>query len=55
MEPEVIKHIIEKPKDDWKYTIEKTIGSTTDRVVIKVRGDDLAQVLKDLKTAKEAI
>jgi len=52
---EVIRHIIERPKDDWKYSIEKTIGDTKNRVVIKVRGDDLKQVLADLTAAKKGV
>jgi len=49
MTEEIVRHIIEKSKDDWKFTIEKSIGDTKNRVVLKARGDDLKQVLADMK------
>ncbi len=51
MVEEIIKHIIEKPKDHYRFSIEKTLGDTKNRIVIKVAGDDLRQVLLDLKVA----
>ena len=52
---EIIKHIVEKNHDDWKYSIENVVGPTTDRHTIKVRGDDLAGVIADLKRLKDEL
>ena len=52
LEPEVIKHIIVKGHDDWKYSIHVTIGPVDDRKEIKVRGDDMTEVLADYSKLK---
>lgn len=52
---EIIKHIVEKNHDDWKFSIENVVGPTTDRHTIKVRGDDLNGVIADLKRLKDEL
>ena len=52
--PTVFKHIVEKQHDDWQYSVELIFGPTDNRQTIKVRGDDLEKVKKELKDLKEA-
>ena len=54
-EPEVIKHIIEKGHDDWKYSITISIGSPADKRELKARGDNLDEVLADIKRMKTEV
>ena len=50
------KYIIEGGKTEFKYYIEKSIGDTKNRIVLKAKGDDLKQVLSDMKTlTKESL
>ncbi len=51
-DPEVIKHIIVKGHDDWKYSLHTTIGPVDNRHEIKVRGDDMTEVLADYSKIK---
>ena len=52
--PTIIKHIVEKQHDDWQYSVELIFGPADNRQNIKVRGDDLEKVKKELKELKEA-
>lgn len=54
-EPEVIKHIIEKGHDDWKYSVTMILGPTDGRRELKARGDDLKQVIADIKKLKSEV
>jgi hypothetical protein len=49
------RHIGEKNHDDWKYSIDSTVGPADNRYSIKIRGDDLTQVLKEVNQAKKAV
>jgi len=49
---QVFRHIVEKNHDDWKYSFEVQLGEVGNRHTIKVRGDDLEEVIADLKKAK---
>lgn len=51
-EPEVIKHLIVKGHDDWKYSLHVTLGPVDNRKEIKVRGDDMTEVLADYSKIK---
>jgi len=50
---QVFRHVVEKNHDDWKYSFEVQIGEVGNRHTIKVRGDDLKEVIADLKLAKK--
>ncbi len=50
---EVIRHVVEKQKDEYKFQVESTFGKPDNRNTVKVKGDDLDQVLADVKKAKE--
>jgi len=54
-QPTVFRHIVEKSHDDWKYSIESSIGPADNRHNIKTRGDDLQTVLKEHAIAKKAV
>ena len=49
---EVIRHIIEKDHDDWKYSVTISLGPADSRRELKARGDDLQQVIADIKKLK---
>ena len=55
MEPEVIKHIIEKGHDDWKYSVTVISGPTDGRRELKARGDDIDEVIADIKKLKTEV
>ena len=51
--PTVFTHIISKSHDDWKYSIELTVGPADARWTLKARGDDLEEVMKDIAKQRE--
>lgn len=54
-ESHIFRHIVEKNHDDWKYSIEAVTGPADNRFHLKVRGDDITEVLEDLKTMKQEV
>lgn len=51
----VFRHIIEKGHDDWKYSITISLGPADARRELKARGDDLQQVIADIKKLKSEV
>jgi len=52
---QVIRHIVEKSHDEWKFSIASTIGPTDNRHEIKVRGDDIESVMKEYEEIKKKL
>ena len=50
--PTIIQHIITKSHDDWKYSVELTVGPADARWTLKARGDVLSEVLADIDTQR---
>ena len=48
----IARHIIEG-HHDWKYSIELTVGPADARWVLKAKGDDLEEVMKDIAKQRE--
>lgn len=54
-DPEVIKHIIEKGHDDWKYSVTVIVGPTDGRRELKARGDNIDEVIADINKLKTGV
>ena len=51
--PTIVQHFISKTHDEWKYTIELVVGPADARWRLVARGDDLDEVMADLKRQRE--